>query len=84
MVMMYFIGATIISSGVFGSPNTYSLVENVTCSGGGSNFSACDFSLAGDCIPYCPNSNVGIRCFSKSLTSVCVSFCYNYNLLNRR
>ena len=60
------IGASIITSGEFGSPNDYSLIENVTCTSVSSTaLSSCDIVYAGDCIPNCPESNIGIRCFGK-------------------
>lgn len=57
-------GATIITSGEFGTLLNYSLVENITCTGVENSFSDCIVHEATGCIPWCPNANVALRCFS--------------------
>lgn len=67
MCVCPFVGAAVITNGMFGSSLNYSLFENITCSE-----SAVESSLASctlystDCLPLCPN-NIAIRCFSKYL-----------------
>lgn len=63
--------ASIIYTGEFGSPSNYSSFNNITCSELAieSSLSSCDITIT-DCLPLCPNGNVGIRCFGESIIEI--------------
>ena len=62
-------GATISSNGEFGSPTNYSIIQNVTCTSNSlPALDQCTIEVAGECIPFCPQSNVGIRCFGEYIS----------------
>lgn len=60
-----YIGAAIVDSGIYGTVQNYSLVENITCTGQESSVSDCTVYSASGCIPWCPFKSVGVRCFGK-------------------
>ena len=60
-----FIGSAIDVSGTFGQLEGYSLIENITCIGTEASLTGCTVNEASGCIPWCPNANVALRCFSK-------------------
>ena len=62
-------GATISSNGEFGSPTNYSIIQNITCSSNSlPALDQCTIEVAGECIPFCPQSNIGIRCFGEYIS----------------
>ena len=64
------IGSAIDKDGTFGQLEQYSLIENITCSGAEASLTGCTVNEASGCIPWCPNANIGLRCFSKHFMSM--------------
>ena len=62
------LGAAIVDSGIYGTAQNYSLVENITCTGQENSVTDCTVNMASGCIPYCPFSNIGIRCFGECVS----------------
>ena len=62
----YIVGATVDSSGTFGVTTNYSLFANLTCTGSETSISDCTLNESpNDCTPWCPFSNIALRCFGK-------------------
>ena len=70
-------GGAIIDKGDLGTLLNYSLVQNISCTGSESSVSQCNVNEPVDsCLPWCPQSNIGLRCFtSKS--------CFVNNILHQ-
>ena len=62
----FFLGGAIIENGDYGVLLNYSLVQNITCSSGfEASISDCTVNDApNSCLPWCPNRNIGLRCFT--------------------
>ncbi len=49
----------------YGTLLNYSLVQNVTCTGSEVSLSQCNvYDAQDDCLPWCPDRNIGLRCFT--------------------
>ena len=61
-------GGAIITTGEFGSLQNYSLLQNISCSDTASETTLGDCVVyEADCLPLCPGTNIGLRCFGVSL-----------------
>ena len=55
-----------VESGDYGTLLNYSLVQNITCTGSESTLIDCKINQpTEDCLPWCPNGNIGLKCFGK-------------------
>ena len=66
LIIVMIIGATIYENNEFGTGKNYSLFDNTTCIGTESSITDCTINSNPACTPWCPLSNLGIRCFSKT------------------
>lgn len=69
LIFLIIIVASIVVTGEFGSSSNISLFQNISCPTivGTSTLASCSVNaVSGNCYPYCPGANIGIRCFSKS------------------
>ena len=51
----------------------FSLFYNITCNGNESSLSQCTVHTS-ECTPWCPHTNIAIRCFSKYRLTYCSHF----------
>ena len=56
-----------MSKNNFGVVRNFSLFDNITCAGSEASISQCNTASNAACTPWCPLSNIEIRCFSKLL-----------------
>ena len=66
LIIIMIIGASIYENNEFGTSRNYSLFDNTTCIGSESSIADCAINSNPACTPWCPSSNLGIRCFSKT------------------
>ena len=63
---LFFKVGTVKNDGSYGTLLNYSLVQNITCTGAEASVSECTvFQPDSNCLPWCPNGNIGLKCFGK-------------------
>ena len=62
--VIFLIAASIIPTVDYGVVRNFSLFKNITCTGLESSLSQCTPHTS-ECTPWCPHTNIAIRCFSK-------------------
>ena len=64
-----FIGGAVYMDGRYGNSMNYSLVQDILCTGSELAVDECTSNepSSDSCLPWCPMSNIGLRCFGKFL-----------------
>lgn len=71
IVLYVYTGGAVEESGDYGQLLNYSLIQNVTCTGGESSLTDCTiYAPVDDCLPWCPTANIGLRCFGTDILSL--------------
>ena len=45
----------------------YSLVDSISCGGSETSLSQCTVNTGASCLAWCPDSNIGLKCFGMKL-----------------